>query len=129
MARDRAKDWARIWQQFAPKSLKRLEVRHTESGGELQFARQELGRRWRFDWAMPSVKVAVEIDGGKRIAKYLPHKRRCVVVGRHNLEGDMEKMNAAAMLGWTVLHFTPQMLKRDPLGCVAIVAETIRRKT
>lgn len=54
-------------------------------------------RRWRFDYAWPDRKVAVEIDGGVWIQ------------GRHNHPTgylrDMEKLNAAAELGWRVLRF------------------------
>ena len=57
-------------------------------------------RLWRFDYAIPSLRIAIEIDGGVWIN------------GRHNRAsgylGDMEKFNAAATLGWVVLKFTPQ---------------------
>ena len=57
-------------------------------------------RLWRFDYAIPSLRIAIEIDGGIWIN------------GRHNRAsgyiGDMEKFNAAATLGWVVLKFTPQ---------------------
>lgn len=57
-------------------------------------------RRWRFDFAIPKYKIAIEIDGG--VWNY----------GRHNRAtgylADMEKFNAAATLGWLVLKFTPQ---------------------
>lgn len=55
-------------------------------------------RKWRFDYAIPSVKVAIEIDGG--VWEY----------GRHNRPqgyiNDMEKLNTAASMGWLVLRFT-----------------------
>lgn len=57
-------------------------------------------RQWRFDYAIPDLRIAIEIDGGIWIN------------GRHNRAsgylGDMEKFNAAATLGWVVLKFTPQ---------------------
>lgn len=57
-------------------------------------------RLWRFDYAIPALRIAIEIDGGIWIN------------GRHNRAsgylGDMEKFNAAATLGWVVLKFTPQ---------------------
>lgn len=57
-------------------------------------------RLWRFDYAIPDLRIAIEIDGGIWIN------------GRHNRAsgyiGDMEKFNAAATLGWVVLKFTPQ---------------------
>ena len=55
-------------------------------------------RKWRFDYAMPDLKVAIEIDGG--VWDY----------GRHNRPqgyiDDMEKLNTAASMGWLVLRFT-----------------------
>ena len=57
-------------------------------------------RKWRFDYAMPDLKVAIEIDGG--VWDY----------GRHNRPqgyiNDMEKLNTAASMGWLVLRFTTQ---------------------
>lgn len=51
-------------------------------------------RRWRFDFAIPEQKIAIEINGG--IWNY----------GRHNRASgyikDLEKMNEAQLLGWRV---------------------------
>lgn len=53
------------------------------------------GRNWRFDYAWPSARVALEVDGGS--GGY----------GRHSRPGGMrkdhEKLNTAALMGWTVL--------------------------
>ena len=58
-------------------------------------------RRWRFDFAWPDQKIAVEVDG------VLPGRG-----GRHQrmagFDADTEKTNAAAILGWKVLRFTPR---------------------
>lgn len=60
-------------------------------------------RRWRFDYAWPSRKVAIEVEGGVWIA------------GRHTRgKGyirDLEKYNEAALLGWTVLRYTPAQMR------------------
>jgi hypothetical protein len=57
-------------------------------------------RKWRFDYAWPIRKIAVEIEGGVWIK------------GRHNhpasMIKEMEKYNEAARLGWRVFRFTPQ---------------------
>lgn len=56
------------------------------------------GRAWRFDFAWPAQKVAVECDGGTRSG------------GRHvrplGYEADRAKDNAAVLKGWRVLHVT-----------------------
>ena len=59
-------------------------------------------RKWRFDFAIYPAdrKIAVEVEGR----------------GRHQSFGgfvkDCEKYNAAAKLGWRVLRYTPDMVKR-----------------
>ena len=57
-------------------------------------------RKWRFDFAWPDKKIAVEIEGG--------------VNGRHQRIGgftsDCFKYNAAALLGWRVFRFTTAMV-------------------
>lgn len=59
-------------------------------------------RRWRFDFAWPERKLAVEIDGAVHSG------------GRHTrgagYEADIEKMNAAVLAGWRVLRFTSGQL-------------------
>lgn len=60
-------------------------------------------RKWRFDFAFPAYKVAIEIEGG------------IFSKGRHargiGMEKDMEKYNAATRLGWKVFRFSPLMVK------------------
>lgn len=87
-------------------------------GRELPAAEREYrfhpSRRWRFDWAWPHPAglggVAVEVDGGQ----WQAHG------GRHNTDGDREKLNEAARLGWRVLRFSGTMLA-DSASCIAQV--------
>lgn len=69
-------------------------------------------RRWRFDYAWPAQKIAVEIDGG--VWNTGRHTR-----GTGFIE-DQRKRNAAAILGWRVLHYTPDRLAEaiEDLKCV-----------
>ena len=59
-------------------------------------------RRWRFDYAIPAYKIALEVEGG------------VWVNGRHTRPkgflGDIEKYNMAAVMGWRVLRVTPSNL-------------------
>jgi hypothetical protein len=52
-------------------------------------------RRWRFDYAWPALRVALEIDGGS--GGYGRHSRP------GGMRADHEKLNTAAAMGWRVL--------------------------
>lgn len=64
------------------------------------------GRKFRFDCANPSLKVAIEIEGGIWIS------------GSHNrpvrYQLDMEKYNLATIEGWKILRYSPETLKKTP---------------
>ena len=51
---------------------------------------------WRFDFAWPEKKIAVEIDGDE----------------------DRLKLNTAAILGWRVIRFSVKTMQDDPIGCI-----------
>ena len=59
-------------------------------------------RRWRFDFAWPDLKVALEVEGGTFTG------------GRHvrgrGYENDCEKYNAATLAGWKVYRVTTKMV-------------------
>lgn len=60
-------------------------------------------RKWRFDFAWPEQRIALEIDGG------------VWTQGRHTrgagFLSDMEKLNEAQLLGWRVYRCTPEEFK------------------
>lgn len=88
---------------------------HTECLKEYRFHSK---RMWRFDYALPQYKIAVEIDGGVWTR------------GRHvrpkGYLGDLEKFNEAAALGWVVLKFTPQ--QQYNIRTLAILQRTIKQR-
>lgn len=59
-------------------------------------------RRWRFDYAIPNHKIALEVEGGVWTG------------GRHTSPkgflGDVEKYNTATLMGWRVLRTIPDEL-------------------
>lgn len=59
-------------------------------------------RRWRFDFAFSTAKLAVEVDGGTWVQ------------GRHSrgegFEKDCEKVNEAAARGWRIVRVTAAMI-------------------
>lgn len=71
-------------------------------------------RKFRLDFAVDVYKkIGIEVDGGQW----------CARGGRHNTDKDREKMNLLAEMGWIVFRFSPDMLKKNPIGC----AEQVRR--
>lgn len=59
-------------------------------------------RKWRFDYALPQYRIALEVEGG------------VFSQGRHTRPqgflGDMEKYNTATLMGWRLLRTTPSAL-------------------
>ena len=67
-------------------------------------------RRFRFDWAFPLTRLAIEQEGGIWI------KGKSGRGGAHSLPSnilrDMEKNNEASILGWHILRFTPAQVEK-----------------
>jgi len=76
-------------------------------------------RKWRLDFAWPKFMLAVEIDGGAYGGGR--HQRR------EGFNRDAEKSRALAELGWRVLRFTGDDLRREPLQCIETVARVLGR--
>lgn len=60
-------------------------------------------RRWRFDYAVPEIKLAIEYDGHGGFVKAGGVSRHGSIVG---MTQDAEKFNSAIACGWRVLKFT-----------------------
>ena len=58
---------------------------------------------WRFDYAWPTRKLALEVDGG-----LFTQGRHTRGLGRL---GDMEKLSSGAIGGWRVLYVSPAQLR------------------
>lgn len=85
-------------------------------------------RKFRFDFAWPTSKIAVEVEGGLRTQRVKCHKCGVLVMqrtkagrftpvfagGRHNsaagFENDAEKYNLAGNLGWLIVRVTRKMI-------------------
>jgi len=68
-------------------------------------------RRWRFDFAFPDQRLAIEFDGGQWVAHG----------GRHNRDTDRDKLNTAAVMGWRLLRFSNQQWEAGPVDCVDMI--------
>ena len=62
-------------------------------------------RKWRFDYAIPEHKIALEVEGGVWTR------------GRHTSPkgflNDIEKYNTATLMGWRVFRTTPDDLYKS----------------
>lgn len=85
----KAKEWinTQLWVWSREKGLK-LETEH----------RFHPARKWRFDWCLPELKIAIEYNG------LISQKSRHTTVSGYT--GDMDKINAAQALNWRVLQYT-----------------------
>lgn len=79
---------------------------HLRAAGIRGYAREYLfhpTRRWRFDFAWPAERIAVEVDGGQ----WLQGTGHNSGTGR---ERDAEKDAEALLLGWKVFRFPTSMI-------------------
>lgn len=89
---------------------------HTPKKGEKR-------RRWAFDFAFPTHKVAIECEGGIYLrgrggwAKGHAHPKR--------LEEDMVKYNTAAIQGWKVLRFGTKLVCENEEYVLRTVKEAL----
>ncbi len=80
-------------------------------------------RRWRFDFAWPELKIAVEAEGGlymhgqhitirnKRTGKVEVTKKQSGHLTIKGFESDCEKYGEAAIQGWRVYRCTTSMIR------------------
>lgn len=65
-----------------------------------------VARKWRFDFAWPELKLAIEVDGGIWSTGRSGHQ------GAGHIR-DIRKGNDAIEAGWRVLHFIPEDIVDD----------------
>lgn len=100
------------------------------------YVRQELGidlvaehrfckeRKFRFDYACPELKIAVEKEGGIWLKGGGAHSRP------QNILRDMEKYNLATAMGWKIIRRTPdQLVKPETIELLTKTLETHGRKS
>ena len=81
---------------------------------------QHQGRRWRFDRAYPEHRVGIEVEGLVWTGGGGRHQRP------RGYTEDCHKYNAAALEGWVVLRFTPEMIRSGHAS--RLVAELLERR-
>lgn len=97
---------AEVMRRLRRESLEHLAMVVMERSGVPSWKRElrfHGTRMWRFDFAWPDCKVALEVDGGTHSG------------GRHTrpggFRGDCAKLNEAAIAGWTVIRCTKEHIK------------------
>ena len=89
-------------------------------------------RKWRLDYAWPSRRIALEVEGMPfgRMVDTVDGQRVRTAGGRHStgagLSADCEKYSWAAILGWCVVRVTPPMI-RDGSG-IELLKEAFRMR-
>ena len=82
-------------------------------------------RKWRFDLAIPALKIGIEYQGHGSTGKTGHIGGHASITG---MSGDCEKSNAAQSLGWivlafTALHFSDKERKKHKLTCPPAMIE------
>ena len=89
------------------------------TGWEREYRFDTTGRRWRFDFAFPEIKLAVEIEGLTADLTRGGHSTHAA------LRRDMEKGNAAVAQGWRVLRFEQATVDSgQALGMILTIVES-----
>ena len=86
----------------------------------LEHYRFHPARMWKFDFAWPEAKVALEIEGGAFVA------------GRH-VQGvgyakDCDKYNAATFMGWAIIRLSTLQLRQGPVAIFEQLADLIQAR-
>jgi very-short-patch-repair endonuclease len=98
----------------------RFAAEHVGLGKGIRARLQEAGLKdWRFDFAWPELKLAVEVEGGGWSG------------GRHTrgkgFSDDLRKYDAAMNLGWTIYRCDGAMVKAGvALNTITVLLESIK---
>jgi hypothetical protein len=80
-------------------------------------------RRWKFDFAFMSRRLAIEVEGGSWVATNTPGAKARHTAGAGFRE-DCLKYGVAALQGWTVLRFTVDMIRSG--GAIGVIDRVLR---
>lgn len=83
-------------------------------------------RRFRFDFAWPEHRVAVECEGGVWMQTSSGRSKGHAHPVR--FESDCEKHNLAIASGWKPFRVTAGMLERDPIRFIEMIANIINKE-
>lgn len=124
------------WTAHLRRDMQAYGIRSPELVEEHQFHEE---RRFRFDFAIPTLRIGIEVEGGvdanpsdridaaggmlfKREGKKSRHTTS------EGYERDCVKYNLAQINGWWVLRFTPQQIERGDAVTFVVLAVMRRRE-
>lgn len=79
-------------------------------GSVREFENAVAGRKYRLDIALPSARLAIEVDGWEWHGKH-----------KGDFTRDRERQNLLTLSGWRILRFTAGQIRRDTQGCVEMI--------
>lgn len=79
-------------------------------------------RKWRFDFALPDVRIAIEIEGVFYDGRT---SRHTTAIGYSQ---DCEKYNNAVLAKWWILRYTNYQIRSDINSCVDQIVELWKRE-
>ena len=88
-------------------------VQHIE-GIELEFKGAIPKRRFSLDIAIPSLKIAIEVDGWQYHGKYKESHTR-----------DRERQNLLTLAGWRILRYTAKQINESIESCVSEIESLV----
>jgi hypothetical protein len=96
---------------------------------EFRFALEQ-GRQYRWDWAWPAEKVALELDGGRFLGRggAAGAMSKRAPLGYHGSVEDYRKRNLGNLLGWTILTYNPEQLRTGELVTELMLALEFKRR-
>lgn len=94
---------AKLWQA----------VQHIE-GIELEFKGAIPKRKFSLDIAIPSLKIAIEVDGWQYHGKYKESHTR-----------DRERQNLLTLAGWRILRYTAKQINESIESCVSEIESLV----
>lgn len=124
IARELAAQFAQV--RLRPRTEYRFVAETLGPGRGLRARLADAGLRdWRFDFAWPAERLAVEVEGGvgHAVVRSATGKQ---ITGHHvhaqGYEDDCEKYAIALLFGWRVLRVTPKQIKSGRALHWALVA-------
>ncbi len=87
---------------------------------EIKYKKEYLGlqpRKFRFDYAIPEYKIAIEFEGG--MGQFTSGKSRHTT--KEGYTKDVQKYNLAVINGWSVLRYTAKNISDFEADLIALM--------